>query len=426
MTLKYFPPPWRSLLPVLCFPPLLHSAPELVPDEPVGFTQALRWAVENDPGLDALVFADEAAAGLIEQADTRPNPVVGMEIENLLGTEEFRGLHALEVTIGLSQTLETAGKRAKRVAVAERSRDLVEWDRQARLVAIATEVETAFAEVLLAQATLRLRLDERVLAQAKVEAVAEFVDAARSQQVTLTRARLEAHKALLAEQRAEHELDATCNRLAGLWGLAVAPRFVVVGELDATAPPELESLLARIPARAAMGRFGPLGEQREAEVALERARGRPDIDLFAGGRFTREGKDAVALVAGVEFPWPVFDHNQGNLRAALARRRAVEADRAVVERQLIREVSALHQTLRATAEEIAMIEAELLPAAEASVEATRAGIDSGQLSTLDLLDAREALLEIRAVHVDAQARHTTAQARLRSVLRPATLQFSER
>src|SRR5690349_6667635 len=61
---------------------------------------------------DALVAQ---ARGLAEQAAARPNPVLGVEVENFSGSGPYGGLGFAETTASLQQTLELGGKRAARI-----------------------------------------------------------------------------------------------------------------------------------------------------------------------------------------------------------------------------------------------------------------------------------------------------------------------
>jgi cobalt-zinc-cadmium efflux system outer membrane protein len=54
-----------------------------------------------------------------------------IEVENFAGSGEFQGFQSAEITIHLSQLIELAGKRGKRVRVAALERDLTAWDYEA-------------------------------------------------------------------------------------------------------------------------------------------------------------------------------------------------------------------------------------------------------------------------------------------------------
>lgn len=120
-------------------------------EEPVTLSTALELALKRDPRLYLNEAAAESAEGQIEQAGLRPNPIVGAEIENVLGTGPFRGVQALEVTLGVRQLIETANKRERRTELARSERELVDWERELIVADIEADVQQAFIDVLLAQ-----------------------------------------------------------------------------------------------------------------------------------------------------------------------------------------------------------------------------------------------------------------------------------
>ncbi len=109
-------------------------------DETISLQQALQRAIKAEPRLELNVTLAEAAEGQIEQANVRPNPVVGAEFENFLGTGPFNGVQALEATFGISQVIETADKRDKRTALARAERTVVDWQRESLLAEVEASV----------------------------------------------------------------------------------------------------------------------------------------------------------------------------------------------------------------------------------------------------------------------------------------------
>jgi len=87
---------------LICAPlsALLAQGPTSEKASPVRYETALTRAIQNDPALRGFDMAVEAAEGQVEQAGLRPNPVVGAEMENLLGTGPFRDVQGVELTLG--------------------------------------------------------------------------------------------------------------------------------------------------------------------------------------------------------------------------------------------------------------------------------------------------------------------------------------
>lgn len=390
--------------------------------EPVTLDVAIRHALDRDPALRRIETLDDEAAGQVEQAALRPNPVVGAEVENILGTGPLRGIDGFELTLSVSQVFETAGKRERRTQLAERERELVSWQGEIRRAEVEAEVRSAFMELLVAQQTLDLRRDQLRLAESSLAETEKLVEAARASEVERTRARLSIRQREFSLQSDERQVGAARERLAALWGLFTAPDFVVVGGLRLEAPPSLSDLLSRLPQSAPVAQFDVETAVREASLALEEANAKPDFEVVGGARYFNEQGGDAALLVGIQMPWPVYDRNQGNIRSARARLRAVENDREAMVRNLSRQlVSAYRQLLNAFEEHNALTN-ELRPAAEQTHVDTQSGYERGQYTLLAVLESQAALFEIREAQLGSIARYAAALAQIESLTRRSTME----
>lgn len=389
----------------------------------VTFPEALQRALAADPRLPLQDSLAEAAEGQIEQADLRPNPVVGAEAENFLGTGPLQGVDALEVTLGISQTIETADKRARRTELARAERRLVDWDRERILADIESEVRSAFVEVLLAQQLVELRREQVALAERSATETERLVEAARSNQVEATRARLAVRRQTLALEQAERGLASAQTVLASFWGDTPSSDFTVEGGVQLEGDtPEFAELVVTLPRSVAIARFDAELKMREAVIDLEQALATPDFDIFGGARYFNEDDGEAAFLAGIEVPWPLFDQNQGNIRTARAQRNAVTHEREAQRRTLLIALNQAYQALVLAQADAKSIQADLLPAAEATLRDTETGYERGQFTLLSVLDSRQALFEIREAYLDALSRYAVAQSRIEALTRPASIQ----
>lgn len=389
---------------------------------PVTLEHALDLAISRDPELSRLDLVAESASGQVEQASLRPNPVIGAEVENFLGTRSRSGISGVEVTIGISQLIETAEKRQRRTQLAERQKALVAWDAEARLASLEADVREAFVAVLLAQRSVELEGELLALAQRSLEETAHLVDAARAPEVDRSRAALAVQRQTFALRRAERALETSKQSLAAIWGLLPAPAFTVAGEVRIETPPDLLQLVSALSQTAALARFTSETSTREAALELEKARATPDIEVSAGARYFNDSDGEAAFLVGVQVPWPFFDKNQGNIRSARANLRAVEHEREVVRRELLQSLAAAHRVLVNTFAEARSLEEDLRPAAERTLTDTEAGYERGQFNILSVLESRRALYEIRQAHLDALQRYAAARAQIEALTRPATRQ----
>lgn len=152
-------------------------------DGSISLREAVQRAIIADPRLKLNATLAEAAEGQIEQANTKPNPVFRAEAEDFMGTGSISNVQGLEITVGMSQVIETADKRKKRTSLARAQRTAVDWERESLLAEVQASVHSAFVDVLLAQTLLDLRREQLALAERSAKETARLVESARLPQV---------------------------------------------------------------------------------------------------------------------------------------------------------------------------------------------------------------------------------------------------
>lgn len=405
----------------LSLPYTSWGASDTKSQEAISYASALQRAVAYDPRTRLYDTLTEAAEGQVEQADLPPNPVVGAEIENFLGTGPISGVQGLEVTLGISQIIETADKQALRTDLARKERNLVDWQREATLAELESRVRMAFVEALLAQEAVALRREQLELAQESEIVTSRMVQEARVPQVESTRATLAVRQQQFALDQAMRELVAAKTILAVLWG-GNHDSFVLEGSvvLDDRLP-GFTTLAARLTDTAHLARFDALSRSREAALELEKAQATPDVEVFAGGRYFNEADGNFGFVAGVAVPWPLFDRNQGNIRTARANLRAVEHQRDAVRQDLLIRLNRAYQSLSSAHAEAGSIKTELIISAEQAMADTVAGYSQGRFTQLAVLQSRETLFEVREAYLAALMRYAMAQAEIEALTRPSNI-----
>ena len=88
-----------------------HCGAATVPSD-LTLADALRAAADHNPALRASAFDLRAIEGRRQQAGTRSNPELSLELENFGGSGEVSGTDALESTLE-AMTEEEAGELAK-------------------------------------------------------------------------------------------------------------------------------------------------------------------------------------------------------------------------------------------------------------------------------------------------------------------------
>jgi cobalt-zinc-cadmium efflux system outer membrane protein len=161
-----------------------------------------------------------------------------------------------------------------------------------------------------------------------------------------------------------------------------------------------------------------------AQVELAEAEGVPDAVAF--GRYTRGTArfDQFGLsstgspvpladtdntwTAGIAFNLPFSDKNQGNIEAALARRRAASLEREYLERVVRKEVRTAYGRLRATEQMVRLFDSQILNQSEANLEIVRTAYQFGELRLLDVVAEQRRLIDTERVYTAAVEQYRSA------------------
>ena len=374
---------------------------ETEPADTLTISRALSLALLGNPTLAAYSWERRAREAHVLQARLFPNPELEIEIENVDGGAPGGAFSVAEVTILLSQLLETGGKRAKRARYAALEAARAGWDYEAKRLDILTETATAFVDVLAAQERVLLAEETHRLSDEMFSVVSARVEAGKATPLDTAKASVERSLNIIRVEKEYRNLEAARKRLASFWG-AASPRFArAAGELAVsdTLPPGdlLDNLVGQSPD---VARWNTEIEHRRAALSLAKAGRFPDLTLGAGIRLFEETDDQM-LVFGFSVPVPLFDRNQGNVREAeylLAR--AKEEARGSAVAAGVRLAGALG-ALQSAHSEVFTLRNAALPAASQAIEAAREGYRRGKFGLKDVLDAQETFTEVRYRYIEA-------------------------
>lgn len=392
-------------------PAALRAGPNSASENPAGtltLRQALRLTLLQNPELAAADSARRVAEGRLLQAGLRPNPSLFTEADNLVGTGGYRETGGAEYTLQLSQLVELGGKRAARLRVAARGRELTGFDHEAKRLDVLVAATRAFVQTLAAQRRQAVAAESSRLAGELVPAIQRRVEAGAANAVEATRAQNAVATARIEVQQAARDLATARQRLAAGWG-ALAPRFAsAVGDLERLPPvPSFPALVAGLDGNPAVARFGAETAQRQAELLQAQSEAVPDVTVALGPRYLAETNDA-AVRLNVSLPLPLFDRNQGNVRAARAELVRTGQLQQATATQLTVAVHDAYRALVAARQEAATLQGTLIPGAEVAFGQVNEGYAAGRFGLLDLLDTRRTLVAARLQLLQAQAAYHVA------------------
>lgn len=385
------------------------SAPAFEPSGSLTLQDALALTASRSRSLAAAVREVDAMQGGVIQAGVRPNPELGIDMED---TRRDTRTTAGSVSI----PIELGGKRAARVSAAERARGVAVADLASVRADLRAQTVAAFFNVLITQEQLKLAAATAEVAARGFDVASRRVAAGKVSPLEQTRASVERANADLEVRQSEFRLKSARQQLSSLWG-NTQPTFTdVVGDLSVlpSRPPasELAQRLDDAP-ELVLGRAEI--ERRRAVVNLEKSRRYPDVRLTVGSQRNNELGKTQTLV-GVSIPLPLFDRNQGNLYEALARADQAEDIYAATYIRLVSDLETASNQLEASRLGALTLETSVVPSAQEAYRAATLGFEAGKFGFLDVLDAQRTLFLARIRYIATLAESYQAAIALDRIL----------
>lgn len=383
------------------------------------FADLLKQAQETAPALAESRAEIARAEGLAQQARVRPNPTLGLEVENFSVSGPYRGLTQTETTASISQTFELGGKRSARISAGQAEVQAARL-RAARVQAdFAFELVGAYAEAEASDRRLQLANEALSLAEEDARIARAFVVAGREPELRRIQAEAAVQSARATVDEAQAARATAFANLGAMAGAAAPLTSIPVSLLDQ----DLPVIPRAVPNPSIAPAFLAAQAEREAassRLNVERRRATPDVNVSVG--FRRFGNPngpgtggmsdpASAFVAGVSVPFPLFDRNRGNISAVQAE---VTAAQARVSAALFNaEAAARSAAARSAAAETRLSASRNgAQAAEEAYRLTRIGYEAGRMNLAELIVARRALTDARAQIIAATVERISAQAAL--------------
>ena len=385
---------------------------------PVTSEQLLEEALTNNREIAAIRQRIAEAKGLLRQAGVRPAPT--LDASGASG-QPLRTQGEESYSASLSQQFETAGKRAKRVRVAEYGVGLAEAELAERVSSLKRDIRLAFAEAMADQERVRVFGDLLQLLRDSLrltEARVKEGDAARLEADLI---RVEISRVEAQQGAATGEVEADLLELQRLVGMDPALSIVLPDLPEPTL--SLDSAALRKTAfaqRPDLLTARLVERQASAGVDLAEAEGKPDVTVSAGySHETGQFDDQLGLSpsgvpvqlrdvdnilsVGVSIPLSGRRRNLGNIEAASARAASARLRREFLERSIPAEIDAALRRYDALRRSLTLTREGVLAPSEKNLEIIRQAYNLGQLRLLDVLNEQRRLLETRLSYVDSVA-----------------------
>ena len=373
------------------------------PTGPLTLRQALALVVLRSPELVTASYEVRAADARRLQAGLRPNPELEIGVNQFGGTGPYRGLNSAESTLRFGQLIELGGKRQLRRNIADRDRDLANWDYEAKRLDVLLATTQAFIEVVAAQQRVALAEDAAGISQRVFDTVSERVRAGQISPLEQTRSQVVLSTNMLALERARRGLRVSRENLAAMWASRRALFTDAQGDFESLRPiPNFDQMSEKVAGNPDLARWDTERMQREETLKLAKAKNIPDPTVSVGMTRFEDTRDS-ALLVGLSFPLPVFGINPGGVReaeAALAQSIAAERESEI---RIKTALNSSYQLLASSYSEVLSLQKDVLPAAEQAFSAAGEAYRVGKITFIEVLDAQRALLEARSSYIGSLA-----------------------
>lgn len=370
---------------------------KIVPEYDLQKLRAL--ATEHNPTLKQALQLIKGEEGKALQAGLWPNPTIAYAGEQigLDGTAgEFQGGF-------IRQRIVTGGKLSLSRDKYEARADVARHNLTSQEFRVFNNVNTAYYELLAADARLALHEDLYNLAKDRYKTVFELVNIGKKNHADLKIAGADLQKMRLDLFMAQNERKKSRLQLESVVGTSLGKGFVLLGELEENIPevlPEWETMLANTLENSPQV-LAALDKLRADEITLEREKREPipDIVLEAGvGRNIID--DQTVYMAGLSLEIPLFDRNQGTIQQAEAdlERQRAEVDRVKLE--LTHTFAQEYSHYLTRYKSVLDFEATVLPNSEEAYRMQLEMYDRSRIDWLDVLNFQTEYLLNRVQMVD--------------------------
>lgn len=357
---------------------------------------AVAQALTSNPQMLTAAARVEVADGLRQQAGLSPNPRLFLQSENarFWGTPSL-SYPGVDTYAFVGQTIETAGKRQRRIDLATESVRGSELEQQLRRQQITSRVSAAYWAAAGAARILDLLQEEVSNFDRVVQFNRDRVREGAAPEVDLLRIEVERERLVSTAKTAAQDAERARIAMFREMGVANFPTVEFADALDQPLPVALLAMDQVLSQRPEMKLAREGVEQARANLRLQEADAKPDPDAFFGYKRTFGFN---TLYAALQISLPVRNRNQGQIEAAVAEIKAAESSLAATAAQIRSEL----ETTRRDYESRQKLFSETLePMRERADEVYRI-VDAAYRETgsdiLRLLDAERTKIETQLLY----------------------------
>lgn len=375
---------------------------------------AVAFALENNGEIQALRKEVDAARALVKQAGLRANPKLTATGAKQIGAADNNQMAEAMLP------LELGGRRAARVAVAQRELEIREFalENQERL--LASEVRLKFGEAL--AAITKLEVTEKTLAAAKqgFELVAARVTEGKIAPLEQNIFLVEVNRLQSIRETAEGKAETAMFELRNMIGMKPEDPLRLRGDFNnliATPPSVSGSTDYALRERPDLQGARTMDQLAVAQIEKAKSEGRIDASVKAGYQrmntgFMLSGFDDRGLLRpiqdvfhfftfGVEIDLPLLNRNQGAVEAAKFEREAAQRRIEFGELTIRREVAVAFARYNRAARSLSIFQNGVRDQANSNLQVIWQTYELGSRSLLDYIAEQRRFLDVENELIDA-------------------------
>ncbi len=378
--------------------------------------EALQSALDGNLELKAASFHIRSADAYQKYAGRSPNPILGIQLEDFLGSGPISGFSGAETTVRLTQKIELGKKSRARVRVANAHRSVAQAESQRLRIHVLATTVIGFVHVLADQHRLVIAREAYKVSAQGLEVAKRRIRGGAASAVEEHRASIALARRRIQREHAEHELLASKRRLAMMFG-HTEPRFErVEGNLfKLGAVPNYEELATQIERNPELAQLAKAQAVQSAKLALAESKAVPDLTLSLGGR-RFENPGAFGFVFGVSVPLPFFQRNRSAIGSAKMESKELSAKQEGTRLRILSGLYGHVQELKHAQDVLSSLDTNMLPDAQQVFRLITQGFKIGRFSQIEMLDAQKTLIELKRERVDVAEEVWAITVRIRSVL----------
>ncbi len=376
---------------------------------------AVALALENNGELQASRKEVEAARSMVKQAGLRPNPKLTSS-----GAKQIGGADNNQMA-DVMQPLELGGRRAARIAVAQRELEAREFELANQERLLAADVRLKFGEAL--AAIKKLDVTEKTLAAARqgYELVAARVTEGKIAPLEQNIFLVEVNRLQSIRETVEGKIEIALFELRNMIGLKPEEPLRLRGNFDnliATLPSLAASTDDALRERPDLQGARTVEQLAAARIEQVKADGRIDASVKAGyqrmnSSFPLSGYDDHGILKpiqdifhfftfGVEIILPIRNRNQGAVEAATFEREAARRRIEFGELTIRREVAAAFARYNRAARSLSIFQNGVRDQANANLQVIWQTYELGSRNLLDYIAEERRFLDLENELIDSE------------------------